>query len=74
MQSKMKDLLGNDIKVGDKIAFLPRKENHSGFQYNMQYGMVTKMTMDKTAAYCKSISESDYPELLRYTHQIIKLS
>lgn len=70
----MKDLLGNDIKVGDKIAFLPRKENHSGFQYNMQYGMVTKMTMDKNAAYCKSISESDYPELLRYTHQIIKLS
>ena len=52
----MKDLLGNDIKVGDKVAFLPRKENHSGFQYNMQYGTVTKMTLDKSAAYCKSIS------------------
>ena len=69
----MKDIINNDINVGDKVAFLPRKENHR-FQYNLHYGMVTKLTENKTAAYCKSISEKDYPELLRYSHQIIKLS
>lgn len=69
----MKDLLDNDIHIGDKIAFLPRKENSRGFQYNIQYGIVTKLTQDENAAYCKSISEPDYNELIRYSHQIIKL-
>lgn len=70
----MKDLLENDLEVGDKIAFLPRKEIHGGFQYNIQYGEVTRINSDNNAAYCKSLSERDYSEIMRYHHQIIKLN
>lgn len=68
----MKDLLNNDINIGDKIAFLPRKENYNGFQYNIHYGIVTSLS--NSGAWCKSISEPSYKEILRYQHQIIKLA
>jgi hypothetical protein len=69
----MKDLLNNDLHVGDKVAFLPRKENYGNFQYNIHYGMITELTIDQMGAYCKSISEPDYKVILRYPHQLIKL-
>lgn len=69
----MKDLLNNDLHIGDKIAFLPRKENHNGFQYNIHYGMITNLSSNENSAYCKSISEPDYDIILRYPHQIIKI-
>lgn len=70
----MKDLLNNDLHIGDKVAFLPRKENYSGFQYNIHYGVIAELSDNGNSAYCKSISEPDYNIILRYPHQIIKIA
>ena len=66
----MKDLLNNDINIGDKIAFLPHKEWKPT---NLQYGIITHMTKDNTACYCKSLNEENRSEILRFSHQVIKL-
>lgn len=65
----MKDLLDNELNIGDNIAFLPRKLD----SFNIQYGVITKLTDNDYAAYCKSISEPTYDELIRYKHQILKI-
>lgn len=65
----MKDLLNNEIKIGDKVAFLP---NHKWTPRKIQYGIVESMTKDNYAAYCKSLSDT-HTAILRYSDQIIKL-
>ena len=65
----MKDLLNNEIKIGDKVAFLP---NQKWTPRKIQYGIVESMTKDNHAAYCKSLSDT-HTTILRYSDQIIKL-
>lgn len=63
----MKDLLDNDICIGDKvvfpIAYFERKE--------LDYGIVEKMTKDGKACWCKSFRYT-FPAVLRRTYQVIK--
>lgn len=66
----MRDLLNNEINIGDKIAFLP---STNWKPYEIQYGIVEKLTKDNNGAYCKSLSQN-YPAIVRYSHQIIKLN
>lgn len=66
----MVDLLNNEIKIGDKVAFIPSKNNTP---YVIQYGIVETLTKDNNGAWCKSIS-SNNPVILRYFNQLIKLN
>ena len=67
----MVDLLNVEIKVGDKIAFLPSKNWFSS--YSMQYGIVEKLGKRNTGCWCKTLS-SDNKSVFRYGDQIIKLN
>lgn len=66
----MKDLLNIEVNIGDKVAFIPSKKCTP---YEMQYGIVEKLTKDNTAAWCKSLN-NDYPPIIRWQHQLIKLN
>jgi hypothetical protein len=64
----MKDLLNNDLFIGDKIAFLP---NTKTMQYEIQFGIISKFTKDHNKAYCKSLTNNN--TLIRNSNMIIKL-
>lgn len=68
----MIDLLVNEVHVGDKVAYVNKIENRDG-QNLLQYGMVVKISNNGNACWCKSISEPQSKEILRYNNQIIKL-
>ena len=64
----MKDLLNNEIKIGDKVAFLP---NQKWTPRKIQYGIVESMTKDNHAAYSKTLNNNKNA-IIRYSDQIIK--
>lgn len=66
----MKDLLNIEVNIGDKVAFIPSTKRTP---YEIQYGIVEKLTKDNTAAWCKSLN-NDYPPIIRRSHQLIKLN
>jgi hypothetical protein len=66
----MKDLLNNELCLGDKIAFIPKKSDSC----NIQYGMISYIFNNPDSAYCKSLSEPYISNVVRYQHQIIKLT
>lgn len=68
----MKDLLNNDVNIGDKVAFVPKKE--SGFSYKIHYGIITEIAKTNNGVYCKSLNEPNMNKILRKSNQIIKLS
>lgn len=69
----MIDILGRDINIGDKVAFLPHQEWKP---QQMQYGIVVRMTHENGSCYCKSLNDNNHKfyELLRHSHQIIKIN
>lgn len=66
----MLDIIQNEIKIGDKVSFIPPKRWHP---QSLQYGIVIKMSNNNEACYCKSLNYN-HDVVLRYSNQIIKLN
>lgn len=64
----MKDLLDNDICIGDKVVFpaaiIDRKE--------LDYGIVEKLSKNGKSCCCKSFKD-DYTKIYRKSNQIVKI-
>ena len=64
----MKDLLDNDICIGDKVVFpaaiIDRKE--------LDYGIVEKLSENGKSCCCKSFKD-DYIKIYRKSNQIVKI-
>lgn len=68
----MKDLLGNEIHIGDKVIYC---EKHSETK-NLDYGIVKKFTLAGDKCYCDSIIHPDFSfrmNALREEQQIVKV-
>ena len=64
----MKDLLDNDLFIGDKIAFLP---NTKTMQYEIQYGIISGFSKNNNKAYCYSLNNNSV--CIRNSNMIVKL-
>lgn len=65
----MVDLLNNEIHIGDKVAFPIARSDRK----ELDYGIVKKLTKNKTSCWCKSFNY-ETPEILRKSYQIVKIS
>jgi len=65
----MKDLLGNEIHIGDKVVFGRKKSRTK----DLDYGIVTNFTENGNKCYCDSIIHKYDNISLRSEQQIVKI-
>ncbi len=64
----MIDLLNNELNVGDKIVFLPKKKST---KYEIQYGIISGFSKNNNKAYCYSLNNNGV--CIRNSNMIVKL-
>lgn len=65
----IKDILDNEINIGDKVVFIPYDCDERG---SLWYGIVSRMANTCAAVYVKALSNDCDKEILRYSNQIAK--
>lgn len=66
----MKDFLGNELHIGDKVVFPAAYTDTK----RLDYGIVKGFSKTDKTAYCKSIVASNWDgSILRQTKQIVKI-
>ena len=65
----MKDLLGNEIHIGDKVVYCRKRTKTK----DLDYGIVTNFTENGNKCYCDSIIREYDSISLREERQIIKI-
>lgn len=66
----IKDILDNEINIGDKVVFVPYKCDAN---QELWFGVVTRYANTSPAVYIRSLSSDNDKEFLRYSKQIVKI-
>lgn len=67
----IKDILDNEIHIGDKVAFVPYICDE---RQSLWYGIVVRKANTCPAVYVRPLSNESNKEILRYNNQIVKCS
>lgn len=65
----VKDILDNEINIGDKVVFIPYNCDEKS---SLWYGMVVRKANTCPGVYIKPLSNDCDKEILRYSNQIAK--
>lgn len=69
----MKDLLGNELHIGDKVVYAEKRSEKK----NLDYGIIKNFTQNGDKCYCDSVIHPEYTwkmNALRESRQIVKIS